>query len=60
MAFVIKQDSLGGCGTVTVTSVGTTYTFTVDLTVASGLTLHSVGGTPDARWLSREHALFYG
>ena len=53
--FLINQDNLGincsgpaGCGTVTVTSVGTTYTFTVDLTAASGLTLHSVGGQPDA------------
>src|ERR1700738_5490579 len=53
--FLINQDNLGincsgpaGCGTVTVTSVGTTYTFTVDLTAASGLTLHSVNGTPDA------------
>ena len=53
--FLINQDNLGigcagpaGCGTITVTSVGTTYTFTVDLTAASGLTLHSVNGTPDA------------
>jgi hypothetical protein len=51
--FIINQDNLGiacplpgGCGTVTVTSVGTTYTFDVDLTAASGLTLHTTtGGT---------------
>jgi hypothetical protein len=53
--FLINQDNLGigctgpaGCGTITVTGVGTTYTFTVDLTAASGLTLHSVNGIPDA------------
>src|SRR6516162_3623271 len=46
--FVIDQDNLGincggpaGCGTVTVTSVGTTYAFTIDLTAASGLTLRT-------------------
>jgi hypothetical protein len=46
--FLINLDNLGvncsgptGCGTVTVTSVGTTYTFEVSLTPASGLVLHS-------------------
>jgi hypothetical protein len=51
--FLINQDNLGvncsgpaGCGTVTVTSVGTTYTFTVDLTAASGFILHETPGQP--------------
>jgi hypothetical protein len=40
MAFVTNQTNCsgaGGCATVTVTSVGTAYTLTVDLTAASGL-----------------------
>jgi len=52
--FVINQDNLGincggpaGCGTVTVTGVGTTYAFTIDLTAASGLTLRTAA-RPDA------------
>jgi hypothetical protein len=51
--FTISADNLGincggvgGCGTVDVTSVGTTYTFTVDLTAASGLVLHTTPGQP--------------
>jgi hypothetical protein len=53
VAYLINQDNLGvncsgptGCGTVTVTSVGTTYTFTVDLTAASGFVLHETPGQP--------------
>ena len=53
--FVINQDNIGvacplpgGCGTVTVTSVGTTYTFNIDLTAASGLVLHSPGGANES------------
>jgi hypothetical protein len=49
--FIINQDNLGvacplpgGCGTVTVTSVGATYTFNIDLTAASGLVLHQGQG----------------
>ena len=52
MAFVINQTNCsgaGGCGTVTVTSVGTAYTFTVDLTAAPRIALYSVGGTPRHR-----------
>jgi hypothetical protein len=51
--YLINQDNLGvncsgptGCGTVTVTSVGTTYTFTVDFTAASGFVLHETPGQP--------------
>jgi hypothetical protein len=53
LIYVIDQDNLGvncsgpsGCGTVEVTSVGTTYTFTVDLTAASGFVLHTTPGEP--------------
>jgi hypothetical protein len=51
--YTINADNLGvdcsgpsGCGKVTLTTSGTTYTFDVDLTAASGLTLHTTtGGT---------------
>jgi hypothetical protein len=53
VTYLIDQDNLGvncsgptGCGTVTVTSVGTTYTFTVDFTAASGFVLHETPGQP--------------
>src|SRR4029078_12602008 len=51
ITYLINQDNLGvncsgptGCGTVTVTSVGTTYTFVVDLSAASGFVLHTTSG----------------
>jgi len=51
--YIIDQDNLGincsgptGCGTVTVTSVGNQYTFTIDLNPASGLQLHETPGQP--------------
>jgi hypothetical protein len=53
VTYLINQDNLGvncsgptGCGTVDVTSVGTTYTFTVDFTAASGFVLHETPGQP--------------
>jgi len=51
--FIIDENNLGiacpgptGCGTVTVTSVGNQYTFTIDFNAASGLVLHETPGQP--------------